>query len=251
MMGQDKATEQKFYDDLFRQRGRFDQFQSNDLYRLVAQKARQATKGTVALDIGCGSGTQSICLMEEGFSVVSADLSFEAVRIARANLEKSGRSLKVLNADVEHLPFPDDSVDACICSLFLHHFTNLEGVAAELQRVVRPGGIVVANDANAHNPFVYLYFNVVHKIRPLHWLTPNQRALKSDEIREVFGRFGFSDFQFTSVTTDLKRDWLGKSFAFTLNFYARALVMKLSNIVLTPIARGNGLISVFRKSANV
>jgi len=246
MSGQDKATEQQFYDELFRKRGRFDQFQ-REIYEQVAQQARHGTSGKLALDIGCGSGTQSICLMEQGFAVVSVDLSFEATKIARANVAQTGSPLMVLNADVEHLPFSNSSIDACVCSLFLHHFTKLDGVAAELQRVVRPGGVVIANDANAHNPFVYLFFNVVHKIHPLPWLTPNQRAIGSGEIKEVFRRYGFGDFHFTSVTTDLRRDWLEKSFVFTLNFYARAFLMKMSNLVLPPIARGNGLISIFRR----
>src|SRR5262245_12165550 len=119
-VGQDKGTEQKFYDDLFRTRGRFDQFQSDHIYRMVARKARQAVSGQFALDIGCGSGTQSLCLMEEGFTVVSADLSFEATRVTRDTLAKTGKVLKVLNADVEKLPFSDNSIDVCICSLFLH-----------------------------------------------------------------------------------------------------------------------------------
>ena len=246
MSGQDKATEQQFYDELFRKRGRFDQFQ-NEIYEKVAREARNGTSGKLALDIGCGSGTQSICLLQQGFKVLSADLSFEAVKVTRETLEQSGKPLLVLNADVEYLTLPDQSVDACICSLFLHHFENLDGVAKELHRVMRPGGVVVATDANAHNPFSYLFFNVVHKMRTLPGVTANQRAISSRELREAFGRQGFGDFRFTSLTTELKREWLGNSLSYTLNYYARAILLKLTNLLLPPLSRGNLLLTVFRR----
>lgn len=246
MSGQDKAAEQNFYDGLFKSRGRFDQFQG-EIYEQVAAEARRATKGTVALDLGCGSGTQSLCLMDQGFFVIAADLSFEAAKLSKANANKADRSLWVINADAEFLPFPDASIDACVCSLLLHHFKTLERVAAELQRVVRPGGVVIATDANEHNPFVWLFFNVIHRLHPLSWVTPNQRALGCEEIARTFGRFGFGDFRFSSFTTELRRDWLGNSLGFTLNFYARAFLMGVSRLVLPRLSRGNGLLTVARR----
>jgi ubiquinone/menaquinone biosynthesis C-methylase UbiE len=246
MIGQDKVAEQSYYDQLFRSRGRFDQFQ-NTIYEHAAAEARHGTSGTVALDVGCGSGTQSFCLIDQGFTVVAVDLSFEATKVTKSNAAKAGRLLSVINADVEFLPFADKSVDACICSLFLHHFETLEYVAAELRRVVRPGGVVIATDANAHNPFVWLFFNVIHRIHPLWWLTPNQRALRRSEIEQTFGRHGFGKFHFESFTTELRRDWLGNSLGFSLAYYGRAFLMRFSQWTLPGIARGNGLLSVMHR----
>lgn len=243
---QDKKSEQKFYNDLFRKRKRFDQFQVA-IYEDVALQARKVTQGKIALDLGCGSGTQTICLRAQGFEVMSADLSFEATKVSKTTLEQSNQKALVVNADAEFLPFPDASVDACVCSLFLHHFTNLDGVAAELKRIVRPGGVVVATDANAHNPFAFLFFNVVHRIYPLPGLTQNQRALRRHEIQESFEKFGFGGFHFDSFSTDLRRDWLGESFAYTLNFYSRAFLLWLSKLILPRLAQGNGLLSVCRR----
>lgn len=249
MSAQDKDAEQAYYDELFSRRKRFDQFQ-NTIYERLATEARKRTDGTMALDIGCGAGNQSLCLVQEGFSVISADLSMEAVKVTRDYLGESGKAAWVVNTDAESLPLPGNSVDVCICGLLLHHFSNLDKIAAEIQRVVRPGGIVVAIDANAHNPFAWLFLNVVHRLKPLPHLTPNQRALWAGEIKRAFGKLGFEDFQFDSVTTDLKRDWLGDSMAAKLNFYTRRAVLAASNAVLPKISTGNLLISVFRKSAD-
>lgn len=247
MFHQDKASERQYYDELFAARKRFDQFTDDRLYEAVASAARQGTTGLVALDLGCGSGTQAVCLMKQGFAVVSADLSFEATKLCLAKTSRSSGMLGVVNADAETLPFRDGSVDACICSLFLHHFSSLETVAAELRRIVRPGGIVLATDANAHNPFVWLFFNVMHRMHRLSWLTPNQRALWRSDIADCFGRHGFGDFEFSSFSTELRRDWLGASAAFSVNYHTRQALLTLSRLVLPPLSRGNGLLSTFRR----
>jgi ubiquinone/menaquinone biosynthesis C-methylase UbiE len=245
--GQDKTEEQAFYDRLFSERQRFDQFQV-EIYEQIADEARRGANGDQALDLGCGSGTQAVVLTDRGFSVVAADLSIEAVKLTRATTASAGRPARTLNADAEHLPLRDASIDACVCSLLLHHFSALDGVAAELRRVLRPGGIVVAIDANAHNPFSWLFFNVVHRVRPLSGVTPNQRALRRGEIERVFRNYGFDGFRFESITSELRPDWLGDSLGAKLNFYTRALVLALSRMMLPSICHGNILYSVFRRA---
>jgi ubiquinone/menaquinone biosynthesis C-methylase UbiE len=230
---------------LFRKRRRFDQFQE-DIYRRMASLARERATGDLALDLGCGSGTQATCLAEAGFAVVAADLSIEGVRVAANTVKAAGRKAALMNADAEHVPLRDASVDACICGLLLHHFKDMHGVAAELQRIVKPGGVVVALDANAHNPPTWMFLNVVHRLKPLSRLTPNQRALRMREIRDVFSAHGFGDFQFESVTSQLRKDWLGGSLGAKLNYYTRATVLALSN-ALPQVNRGNMLLSVFRR----
>lgn len=244
--GQDKASERAFYDRLFRNRGRFDQF-NVDIYRRIADEARAASSGGRAVEVGCGSGVQAGMLLDQGFTVTALDLSIEAVRVARRTVAESGRTLAVLNGDAERLPIRSASVDACVCGLLLHHFRSLDRVGEELRRIVRPGGVVVAIDANAHQPFAWLFFNVVHRLRPLKGLTPNQRAISSGEIRRTFSRYGFDDFRFDSLTSALRRDWLGSSLGARLNFYSRAAVLGISRLLLPRIAQGNMLLSVFRR----
>jgi len=248
--GQDKKTEKEFYERLFRSRGRFDQFQRS-IYERIAHEARTASGGSQALELGCGSGDQAVCLLEAGFSVVACDLSYQASRIAKQRVGESGLGpLLSMNADAEETPLADSSVDACVCGLLLHHFGSLDLIAKEIRRVLRPGGVVVAIDANAHNPFGWLFFNVIHRVRPLAGLTPNQRALWRGEIEREFGPQGFQDFRFESITSDLRRDWLGKGLGARLNFHTRALVLRMSQLVLPQICHGNMLLSVFRLQAD-
>ncbi len=174
---QDKKTEREFYERLFQRRGRFDQFQRS-IYERIAREARSATSGVRALELGCGSGDQAVCLLDSGFRVVACDLAYQATRLAKRRVEEAERGAFLsVNADAEQVPLPASSMDACVCGLLLHHFNDLEQLAKEIRRVLRPGAIVVAIDANAHNPFAWLFLNVLHRLRRLPGLTPNQRAL--------------------------------------------------------------------------
>jgi SAM-dependent methyltransferase len=246
---QDKPAERRFYDDLFRRRGRFDQFKEG-VYERIALEARTHARGDRLLELGCGSGEQAHLLLQAGFSVVALDLSSEAVRLARGSVIELGGILPSINADAEHLPIGTATFDVCVCGLLLHHFRSLDLVASEIRRVLRPGGLLVAIDANAHQPFAWLFLNVLHRLKPRPGMTPNQRALWSSEIVDVFGRRGFRDFRFSSITSQLRRDWLGNSFASTINYYSRASVLALSRILLPEISQGNMLISVCRRGSD-
>ncbi len=242
---QEKGKEQDYYNRMFAERGRFDQFQ-RAIYETLASEVKALAKGTSVVELGCGSGLQAMCLADEGFTVFPCDLSFQATKVARETARSLNRDLPVTNADAEALPVRSNSMDAALCGLLLHHFLDFSKVAAEVRRVIKPGAVVVAVDANGYNPFSHLFFNVVHRIRRIGLLTENQRAIRGAEIRRVFGALGFVDFKFYSLTSDLKRDWLPKGVAMSLNHFTRALVLKLSRLVLPQVAQGNMLVAVFR-----
>ncbi|MCD6431787.1 class I SAM-dependent methyltransferase [Candidatus Bathyarchaeota archaeon] len=50
-------------------------------------------------------------------------------------------------ADITSLPFPDDSIDAVLTIAVLEHIPEPERVLQEVVRVLRPGGVVVHQDA--------------------------------------------------------------------------------------------------------
>ena len=242
---QQKDAERAYYNDLFARRGRFGQFQ-NAIYEELAEEIKRQSAGSRVVELGCGSGVQAMALVDQGFEVYPCDLSIEAARVARDTARSMGRSLAVVNADAEALPVKAVSMDGCVCGLLLHHFRDFGKVADEIKRVLKPGAVVVTIDANGHNPFAWTFFNVVHRFRPMGYLTPNQRAIRATEVRRVFGARGFTDFRFYSLTSDLRRDWLAKGLGMSLNHMARALVFRMSEWFLPQVARGNMLVSVFR-----
>ena len=91
------------------------------------------------VDVGCGTGDLTERLAREvGVTVVAVDLSPRMAELAR------GRGLPAINADIQRLPFPVGTFDAVLANRVLYHLPDLDVGLAELARVVRPGGRLVA-----------------------------------------------------------------------------------------------------------
>jgi SAM-dependent methyltransferase len=98
------------------------------------------------LDIGCGTGLATAALEELGWHAVGVDPSDDLLELAR------GRSLEVLRAAAEALPFADDTFDAAV-SVWTHtDVDDFPGMLAEVARVLRPGSAFVY--VGAHPCFV-------------------------------------------------------------------------------------------------
>lgn len=100
------------------------------------------------LDIGCGVATTALRLAgDHRTHVVAADLSplmrERAARgVAAAGL--AGR-VEVAEADILEMPYPDDRFD-CVIAEAVTMFVDRPRAAAELVRVCRPGGRVLATE---------------------------------------------------------------------------------------------------------
>ncbi|NNM67363.1 MAG: methyltransferase domain-containing protein [Spirochaetales bacterium] len=110
----------------------------------------QSQEGEVGLDLGCGRGNDVIRLAEQvgptGFAW-GLDLSEGMVEKARKNLEKFGvNNARIVQGDLEKLPFEDESVDLVISNCVLNHAYNKKDVWKEIFRVLVPGGRFVVSD---------------------------------------------------------------------------------------------------------
>jgi SAM-dependent methyltransferase len=98
--------------------------------------------GQEVLDVGAGTGNFALACAREGASVVASDLSPGMIERGRARTEAEGYEIEWVEADVEALPFEDGRFD-CVGSTFGAFIAPRPDVAAaEMFRVVRPGGTV-------------------------------------------------------------------------------------------------------------
>ncbi|HSC27572.1 MAG TPA: class I SAM-dependent methyltransferase [Vicinamibacterales bacterium] len=119
------------------------------LYRrsvLKQAKVREITSalgdvgGRRCLDLGGDNGIVSYLLREGGGAWVSADVGERNTGSIRALV---GRS--VCRIDGVHLPFRTRSFDAIVVVDLLEHVADDRGLAAELARIIRPGGLLIVN----------------------------------------------------------------------------------------------------------
>jgi SAM-dependent methyltransferase len=98
--------------------------------------------GQTVLDLGCGSGENSLLLARRGAKVVGVDISESLLALARERLEMNGcagAEVRFMPASAHRLPIPDASVDLVLGIAILHHL-DLDATSREVFRVLRPGG---------------------------------------------------------------------------------------------------------------
>jgi ubiquinone/menaquinone biosynthesis C-methylase UbiE len=96
--------------------------------------------GRTSLDIGADNGTISYLLRQRGGRWYSADLDERAV----ASIRELVRDC-VYRLDGSRTPFANAVFDQVVVVDYLEHIPDDEAFAAELARIVRPGGSVIVN----------------------------------------------------------------------------------------------------------
>lgn len=99
-------------------------------------------------DAGCGTGRFAARLESEGAIVTAVDADPDALGIARTRMRGP-----VACADIDHLPFPDDTFDVVFAVTVCEFTADTAATIAELARVTRPGGHVIVGSLNPDSPW--------------------------------------------------------------------------------------------------
>lgn len=107
--------------------------------------------GSRVLDLGCGTGAllEQVLCEEPDRRVTGLDLS--PAMLAQAKRRLGGRA-QLVQGDSEALPFPDCSFDLVYCNDSFHHYPAPGRVAAEVARVLAPGGTFLVGDCYQSQP---------------------------------------------------------------------------------------------------
>lgn len=147
--------------------------------------------GERLLDVGCGPGSLTIPAARkvgrEGHAA-GIDASPEMIEVAQRKARKQGLEIDFRAAPVEALPFGDGEFDVVLSSLMLHHLPDdvkAQGLA-EIRRVLKPGGRLVAVDlAGGHGPLSHVMGLFGHSL-------PDDYA---DRLQEMMRAAGFSSVE--------------------------------------------------------
>ncbi|CAN5718016.1 class I SAM-dependent methyltransferase [soil metagenome] len=106
----------------------------------------QDQRGLKLIDLACGSGS-FLCDLDSAFpraAIGGLDLSRAYLAAARSRSKRGG-----VQANAEHLPFADASLDAITCVYLIHELPPRVRpvVAAEIARVLKPGGVLAFADS--------------------------------------------------------------------------------------------------------
>jgi len=145
--------------------------------------------GKLAADIGCGSGMLSRILASAGTDVVACDLCFDM--LLRAGREDEAGKLMLVNADCEHLPFPDSSFDFAAGNGLVTILSDPTPFFNELNRILKPGGIAMIEVLNSCwlGRLRYILspgYDLPSDVRVLHYLPWSLTRLLEDALETRF-----------------------------------------------------------------
>ena len=106
--------------------------------RLVTAAA--VAPGERVVDVGCGTGNTCLAAARCGAETTGVDLTPKMLAGARAAAELEGAAIAFLEGDAQALPLPDASFDVALSTFGCMFAPDHARTAAELVRVVRPGG---------------------------------------------------------------------------------------------------------------
>lgn len=117
--------------------------------RLLADRGRDPAAMDL-LDVGCGIGQIHDLIGPTFRSVTGVDVSSASIEQAQARFP----GYRYLAYDGDRLPFPDAGFDMAMAICVFHHVppAQWQSLAADMLRVLRPGGLALVIEHNPWNP---------------------------------------------------------------------------------------------------
>ena len=109
--------------------------------------------GRRSLEVGAGSGRDTLELAHAGASVVVLDYSPAALELVRGQARARGLTAHLVRADALRMPFRDGAFDVVFHQGLLEHFRDPRPLLAETARVARRGGRVVVDVPQTVHPY--------------------------------------------------------------------------------------------------
>ncbi len=140
-----RASTEAHWSRFWRERAAID-----DVYptagRVVDQiLAEEGIHGKRVLEVGAGSGRDSVSLAERGATAVMLDYSMASLAVARSVARRAGVSPLLVRADALRMPFRGGTFDVVFHQGLLEHFRDPMPLLHENVRVLRPDALLLVD----------------------------------------------------------------------------------------------------------
>lgn len=194
-------------------------FRRHKAWRKFTMKKMNMPEGSTAIDLCCGTCDWTISMAQASGSGRMVGLDFSQnmldvgqLKINRMQLE---RQIELVRGNAMELPFEDGQFDYATIGFGLRNVPDLKRVLQEMQRVVKPGGMVVCLELSkpTWQPFKGLYYFYFQNILPLigkliakrykeyKWLPVSLVSFPGrDELTEIYREIGLANVKAFSLT---------------------------------------------------
>jgi len=101
--------------------------------------------GLRILEVGAGSGRDSIALAEAGAHVTTLDYSPQSLSLIREESRRTGQPVDMVGGNALAMPFADESFDLVFHQGLLEHFRDPMPLLRENTRVLKKGGMLLVD----------------------------------------------------------------------------------------------------------
>lgn len=115
------------------------------VWRTWLDHATPLIQGPRVLEVSFGTG-YLLNRYAGRFETFGADLNWEMVRVARRNAAASGHRARLLQSDVEALPYDAETFDTVVNTMAFSGYPDGRAALTEIRRVLKPGGRLVLMD---------------------------------------------------------------------------------------------------------
>jgi len=199
--------------------------------------------GMKVLELGSGTGLHTKVILDTGAIVTAIDISGNSLEVLKRRV---GHQITCIKCSMDSIPIADCSFDYIVSAGSLS-YVDLEKIAREIQRLLKPNGSVIFVDSLNNNP-MYFANRFIHFLKGNRsFLTlirmPTLRKLQklsknfSESTTNYFGAYLwltwplavlFGEPRMLKVNRSLENNFPFNRFSFKFVFHAQSLVKKSS-----------------------
>ncbi len=176
--------------------------------------ARRWQKGRL-LNIGCAHGPDFLPFTRS-FDLYGVDFSTEMLKLARKYAQKFNFAVSLSVAEVNHLPYADETFDWAISVATYHHIKGREeklAALSELRRVLKPGGEA--------------FITVWNRWQPRFWFKPKEVAVpwrkRNKTLERYYYLFSYPELEklVKKAGFEVLKSFPESSYHFPIKFFSR------------------------------
>lgn len=147
-------------------------FRRHKAWRSFTMNKMRVKPGSTAIDLCCGTCDWTISLAEASGTgdIVGLDFSRNMLDYGDRKIKSLGldKQITLVQGNAMSLPYEDNTFDYATIGFALRNVPDLVQVIREMQRVVKPGGLVVSLELSkpTWEPFKSLYYFYFRQVLP-------------------------------------------------------------------------------------
>jgi len=170
--------------------------------RILAQIEDLPLEDRLILEVGAGSGRDSIEIARRGGRVIVLDYIFSSFGVIRPKAKEVGCELWCVCADAQQMPFREGAFDLVFHQGLLEHFRDPMPLLRENHRVTKPGGYCLVDVPQRFHPYTVAKHIMIALNR---WFAGWETEFSPAELTRVMTRAGF-------VYNRIGGDWMVPGF---------------------------------------